>query len=49
MVTMHADTNIADTRVTCAITVTADGKVLKPFLVMKGKLTISPCETPFVI
>jgi len=42
-VTMR-DTNICDTRVTCAITVTADGKVLKPFLVMKGKLTVSVSE-----
>jgi hypothetical protein len=41
MVNMH-DTNNCDTReVACAITVMADGKVLKSFLVIKGKLQMS--------
>ena len=34
---MH-DTKNGDSRVTIAASITADGNVLKPFVVMKGKL-----------
>ena len=36
-VTMR-DTKNGDSRVTVAVSITADGEVLKPFVVMKGKL-----------
>jgi hypothetical protein len=32
------DTKNGDSRVTVAVSITADGQVLKPFLVMKGKI-----------